>query len=137
MLLRNPIFWGSGHPPPPSGSTPALKIFSEFSLTGECGCFGEDWEIGTCDNDHQNRWCVNCSDSMGAGCEELCVHGTEEVSRSGICNCDSCYNDTNCNVLCDGHGQCGEDDTCVCDEGYKGDYCKELNCPGMVYGRKF
>ena len=69
---------------------------------------------------------------MGSACELPCVHGTETSKFSVVCDCEPCYDDLGCMELCGGHGNCSVNDTCVCEEGYKGDYCRELDCPGNI-----
>ena len=106
-------------------------VFS--STKGDCACLDKHKQIGTCDDAHPDRWCVNCTDSMGSGCEYLCVHGTETPAFSVQCVCEPCYDDKNCLLLCGGHGSCRANGTCQCEEGYKGDYCRELDCPGNTF----
>ena len=72
---------------------------------------------------------------MGTGCQYDCVHGTEVVPFSVNCVCDPCYDDEACLVECGGHGSC-MNKTCQCEAGYKGDYCRELDCPGKAEKKK-
>ena len=104
-----------------------LIILSLF--IGECACLNSDYDEGSCDDDHPLRWCINCTDSMGPGCDYPCIHGSILAPPTVQCECESCYDDEACSVLCGGHGNCSND-TCICEEGYKGDYCRELDCPG-------
>ena len=68
---------------------------------------------------------------MGEGCQYDCVHGKEKVPFSVNCTCDPklCYDDEACLVECGGHGSC-RNETCDCEAGYKGVYCRDLDCPG-------
>ena len=67
---------------------------------------------------------------MGPACQYPCVYGVEYPPFSSTCVCDPCYSDTGCETLCSNVGQC-TNDTCFCEEGYKGEHCELLDCPGL------
>lgn len=67
---------------------------------------------------------------MGPACQYPCVYGVEYPPFSSTCVCDPCYSDTGCETLCSNVGQC-TNDTCFCQEGYKGEHCELLDCPGL------
>ena len=69
---------------------------------------------------------------MGPACEYPCVHGVEDPPFSTSCTCDPCYSDSGCETMCSNVGQC-INKTCICDEGFTGDHCEKLDCPGKVY----
>ena len=68
---------------------------------------------------------------MGPGCDYPCVHGNVTTPPDVQCQCDACYDDESCSELCGGHGNCSGNGTCECETGYKGDYCRDLDCPGI------
>ena len=39
------------------------------------------------------------------------------------------YIGSQCTGICNGHGRCNQDGTCVCDSGYHGDACEHLQVP--------
>ena len=85
---------------------------------------------GVCDVEHYfPPRCVNCTLSMGPACEYPCVHGLEFPAFSTRCECERCYSDSGCQTECSGHGNC-DNETCLCDAGFKGDLCQNLDCPG-------
>ena len=71
---------------------------------------------------------------MGPGCEYPCIHGNITAPPDVLCQCDPCYDDEACSVLCGGNGNCSSNATCQCEPGYKGDYCRDLDCPGKSLG---
>ncbi|KAI8479536.1 hypothetical protein Bbelb_427260 [Branchiostoma belcheri] len=83
--------------------------------------------------------CRNCSAGwMGPACELPCGpdHGRQNPMDSGICECDPCYHGDDCRKECNNYGQC-RNGTCDCTDqagfnnGYWGEYCDIIDCPGM------
>ncbi|XP_060596109.1 uncharacterized protein LOC132750181 [Ruditapes philippinarum] len=101
-----------------------------WDCPGEIDCN----DRGVCDG--TTEWppkCVNCTDSMGSSCHLDCIHGNEYPEDSSICQCEPCYHGSDCNTLCSDVGYCSDSPStigCECNEGYKGTFCEELNCPG-------
>ena len=86
--------------------------------------------VGICDGSVDPPVCINCTNgTMGTACNQPCLYGSEDMSRRGICICDSCYEGFSCDILCDGNGIC-LNSTCKCDQGWKGKFCKDVDCPG-------
>lgn len=86
--------------------------------------------VGQCDGTVDPPVCVNCTNgTMGIACDQPCVHGKEDTIRRGICLCDSCFEGFSCELMCNGNGHC-ENGTCQCKPGWKGTYCKDVDCPG-------
>ncbi|KAK3101710.1 hypothetical protein FSP39_005732 [Pinctada imbricata] len=88
--------------------------------------------LGYCDGvNHYPAKCINCTLSMGPACEYPCVHGIENPPDSIRCECEPCYSDAGCQTECSNHGSCAANQTtCLCEAGYKGDKCEQLDCPG-------
>ena len=95
---------------------------------GEPNCNGR----GECVINGSSPVCLNCSVGwMGKGCDEPCVHGSQEPIDSGLCQCEPCWSGKGCDVLCMGRGKC-QNNTCLCDylKGWRGSVCEIPGCPG-------
>ena len=114
--------------------------------TGQCVCYngwkGTGCEIpdcpgtpdcnalGVCDGTTDPPACINCTNgTMGTGCDKACLHGKEDMTRRGICVCDPCYEGFSCDLMCGGNGNCTSG-KCYCKPGWKGTFCKTVDCPG-------
>ena len=118
-----------------------------LAVNQECDCYtgwkGEGCDIpdcpgtpdcsglGTCLGTTDPPRCVNCTkNTMGSACDLPCYNGRESPPHSSICKCDPCYTGRACNVKCSTHGQCVNNTVCLCDSGWQGEYCQNVDCPG-------
>ena len=121
--------------------------------TQQCDCdpglTGRACEITSCTGDCNSRGtckyfetekavrCVNCQqNSMGDGCELMCVHGTAVRHTGGDweCQCNPCYSGNDCSLFCSGHTNSTTcvDNKCDCGTaGWRGDVCEVAGCPGI------
>ncbi|XP_078490819.1 protein lin-12-like [Ciona intestinalis] len=109
--------------------------------TPDCPGAPDCFDRGDCDAiNFAQPMCVNCTGGyIGGSCNIPCIHGYEDPPQSEACVCSSvCYSGDACDVTCSNKGTCENGNTCVCQEGYQGETCGELHCPGeeeMCTGR--
>ncbi|XP_070533132.1 uncharacterized protein [Ptychodera flava] len=84
---------------------------------------------GYCNGTYSPPMCICDEDWMGERCHIPCLYGRQSPPNSGICECDPCYLGISCDEECSSNGACANE-TCICEEGFTGDLCEFLDCPG-------
>ena len=87
---------------------------------------------GVCDGlTYDPPVCISCDTTyFGRACERRCMNGTVVRKMDDeVCRCNSCYSGVDCGKECNEHGNCNNG-TCMCDEGWWGEKCERVGCPG-------
>ena len=126
---------------------PGIKV----DCSGNGTCLPDEWTC-LCNSGFTGRGCneldclKNCSNNgvctyeMDSGlvfcdchegyfdqaCDYQCYNGTVN-EETDVCDCDPCYSGYECDLECSNRGSCDEE-ACVCQVGYKGDYCETEGC---------